>query len=70
MILADEPTGNLDSDLTDDVMQILCDLNGNGQTIVMVTHDVSLAERGTRVVTIREGAVVDDRPCRNAEMVR
>ncbi len=67
VILADEPTGNLDSGLTDEVMQILRDLNSNGQTIIMVTHDPQLAEKGTRVVTLHEGSVAEDRPSRNGE---
>lgn len=67
VILADEPTGNLDSAMTGEVMQILRDLNSGGQTIMMATHDPNLAEQGTRVIALREGAVVDDRPSRSGE---
>jgi putative ABC transport system ATP-binding protein len=65
VILADEPTGNLDSVMTDEAMQILRDLNAGGQTIVMATHDLNLAEKGTRLIALREGLVEDDRPSRN-----
>ncbi len=65
MILADEPTGNLDGHLTEEVIQILSELNSGGQTIIMVTHDLTLAERGTRVIGLHEGSVVDNRPSRN-----
>jgi putative ABC transport system ATP-binding protein len=65
VILADEPTGNLDRGLTDEVIGILCDLNSSGQTIIMVTHDLTLAEKGTRVIGLREGSVVEDRASHN-----
>ncbi len=67
VILADEPTGNLDGAMTDEVMQILHDLNARGQTIMMATHDLNLAEKGTRVIGLREGSVMEDRPARNGE---
>ncbi len=65
VILADEPTGNLDSVMTDEAMQILRDLNANGQTIIMATHDLNLAEKGTRVIALRDGLVEEDRPSRD-----
>ena len=61
LVLADEPTGALDSRAGDQVMQLLDGLNERGQTILLVTHDVKLATgHGRRVLTLRDGAVVDD----------
>ncbi len=65
VILADEPTGNLDSVMTDEAMRILRELNVGGQTIIMATHDLNLAEKGTRVIALREGLVEEDRPSRD-----
>ena len=71
LVLADEPTGALDSRAGDQVMQLLDELNERGQTILLVTHDVKLATgHGRRVLTLRDGAVVDDaliEPRRKAE---
>ena len=61
VILADEPTGNLDPDAADEVLALFQDLNEAGQTIVMVTHDQRLAERARRVVRLRAGVVSEDR---------
>jgi len=63
VILADEPTGNLDETMTDEVMDILKSLNAGGQTIMMATHDPRLAEQGTRLVTLRDASVVQDEQC-------
>lgn len=60
IILADEPTGALDSKSGDDVMQILQDLNAKGHTIIMVTHDPHLAERAERVIELKDGYVIND----------
>ena len=58
VLLADEPTGNLDSQMGDEIMAILQDLNHEGTTIVMVTHDPRLAERTHRVVRLFDGRQV------------
>lgn len=58
LILADEPTGNLDEANGDHVFQLLESLHKEGRTIVMVTHDLQLAERTPRVVRLRDGEVV------------
>lgn len=60
IILADEPTGNLDSKTTEEVMAILKDLNKMGNTIVVVTHEPEIAEQTSRVVTVRDGHIVSD----------
>jgi len=58
VILADEPTGNLDSQMGDEVMEILEELNRDGATVVMVTHDARLAERTHRTVRLFDGRQV------------
>lgn len=58
LILADEPTGNLDSRMGDEVMQILTDLNAGGATVVMVTHSELLAGRTRRILRLFDGRLV------------
>jgi len=60
IILADEPTGNLDSARGDEVMKILVDLNENGTTIVMVTHSPAYADYANRVIHLFDGHVVSE----------
>ncbi len=60
LILADEPTGNLDSSNGDEVMRILTDLNEKGTTIVMVTHSQYCAEFGNRIIRMLDGQVVTE----------
>ncbi len=60
LILADEPTGNLDSATGEEVMQLLTELNNEGTTIVMVTHSHSHAEYAHRVVNLLDGAIVTE----------
>ncbi|MBN1259986.1 MAG: ABC transporter ATP-binding protein [Anaerolineae bacterium] len=60
IILADEPTGNLDSKSGDEIMDLLQALNANGQTIIAVTHDPRVAERTGRTIILRDGCVVDE----------
>ncbi|MCY3859227.1 MAG: ABC transporter ATP-binding protein [Gammaproteobacteria bacterium] len=57
LLLADEPTGNLDSAMADSVMQLLLDLHQEGSTVVMVTHDPTLANRAERQVFIKDGMI-------------
>jgi putative ABC transport system ATP-binding protein len=61
ILLADEPTGNLDSKNGDAVMDLLCGLHGKGATICMVTHNPDYARKATRVVHLFDGRVVEDR---------
>ncbi|MFG2073687.1 ABC transporter ATP-binding protein [Nonomuraea maritima] len=60
LLLADEPTGNLDSRNTRDVLRLLGDVHKKGQTIVMVTHDARVAALADRVVSLFDGEIVDD----------
>lgn len=60
LILADEPTGNLDSKSTADIMDLLHELHSQGNTIVLITHDNEVAEEANRQVRILDGKVVDD----------
>jgi putative ABC transport system ATP-binding protein len=61
-ILADEPTGNLDTETTMEIMVLFQELNDQGITIVMVTHEPELAGFMKRTITMRDGAVMDDNP--------
>ncbi len=58
LILADEPTGNLDSQTGKEIMHLLNDLSAAGRTIIMVTHDASVAAHAQRVVHLRDGQIV------------
>lgn len=60
LLLADEPTGNLDSRSAADVLALLEEVHGGGQTIVLVTHDNDVAARATRRIQLRDGKVCDD----------
>ena len=60
LILADEPTGNLDTVNGEEVMQLLTELNGEGTTVVMVTHSHSHAEYAHRIVNLLDGAIVTE----------
>ncbi len=60
MLLADEPTGNLDSRSTDEVLTIIEGLNRTGRTIVLITHEDEVAERAKRVIRLVDGAVASD----------
>jgi len=60
MVLADEPTGNLDSASGKGIVGLFEELNANGQTVVMITHDMGIAGIASRVVQIRDGEIVDD----------
>jgi putative ABC transport system ATP-binding protein len=61
-LLADEPTGNLDSEMADSVMQLLEDINDKGTTIIMVTHEPNLALRAKRNIYVRDGRIGSAEP--------
>jgi putative ABC transport system ATP-binding protein len=60
ILFADEPTGNLDSKTGQDVMKIFKDLNENGQTIILITHEDSIAKQSNRIITIMDGLIESD----------
>ena len=60
ILLADEPTGNLDSTTSQEIMGVFAELHRQGQTIVMVTHEADIAAHAARVVTLRDGLVATD----------
>jgi len=68
ILLADEPTGNLDSKTGDEIMEVVDKLHASGNTIILVTHEEDLALRAARVVRLRDGHIVSD--VRNAEAAR
>jgi putative ABC transport system ATP-binding protein len=61
-LLADEPTGNLDSQMADSVLDLLTEINEAGTTIIMVTHELALADRARRNIFVRDGSVSDGPP--------
>ena len=69
VILADEPTGALDSKTSAEVMDFLTELNKSGNTIVLITHDNAIAARAKRVIRIQDGKAIYDGPAAGDEMV-
>ncbi len=62
IILADEPTGNLDSKTTEDLMVLLEQLNEDGHTLLLVTHEQEIGERAKRIIRLKDGKVLFDKP--------
>ena len=60
VILADDPTGNLDSNSTKEIMEILKGLHAEGRTVILITHDNDIAARAKRIIRIMDGRIVDD----------
>ena len=69
VLMADEPTGNLDSKTTLEIMRIFQELNAEGTTIVMVTHEPEVAAYTKRIVSFRDGEIQDDQPQINQKLV-
>ena len=61
VILADEPTGNIASDQAEEIMQIFQNLNDQGHTIIMITHEPDIAEHAIRIIHVRDGKVIADK---------
>jgi putative ABC transport system ATP-binding protein len=60
LVLADEPTGNLDSTASEDVLRLFGELHEQGRTVVLITHEADIAHRAARVIRIRDGAIASD----------
>jgi putative ABC transport system ATP-binding protein len=65
LLLADEPTGNLDTRMSVEVMTLFQELNDQGMTIVLVTHEPDIAQYATRIVEVRDGRIIRDHPVAN-----
>ena len=61
LILADEPTGALDSNTSLEIMKILNDLNSKGITIILVTHEKDIAQYGSRIIKMKDGKIIEDK---------
>ncbi|ABR47739.1 ABC transporter related [Alkaliphilus metalliredigens QYMF] len=61
IILADEPTGNLDTSSSEEIMNIFTELNNDGATVIVVTHEDSIAEYTKRIIRFRDGQIIEDR---------
>ena len=66
ILLADEPTGNLDSVTSEEIMEVFAALHAAGQTVIMVTHELDIAARAQRIVVLRDGRVESDRVSQEA----
>jgi putative ABC transport system ATP-binding protein len=64
ILLADEPTGNLDSTTSEEIMRVFASLHGQGQTVIMVTHEADIAAHAARIVLLKDGRVASDTPNR------
>jgi putative ABC transport system ATP-binding protein len=70
LILADEPTGNLDSKTGDIVLKTLIDLNKRGHTLIIVTHELYVAQYARRIIALRDGQVIEDAPKEKAKSLK
>jgi putative ABC transport system ATP-binding protein len=70
LILADEPTGNLDSKTGDIVLKTLIDLNKRGHTLIIVTHELYVAQYAKRIIALRDGQIVEDVPRERAKSLK
>jgi putative ABC transport system ATP-binding protein len=70
LVLADEPTGNLDSRTSIEIMGLFQELNDSGITLLMVTHELDIAAYCKRIVVMRDGQVISDTPSENRRSAR
>jgi putative ABC transport system ATP-binding protein len=70
LILADEPTGNLDSKTGDVVLNTLIELNKKGHTLIIVTHELYVAQYARRIISLRDGEIVEDAPRERAKSLK
>jgi len=68
ILLADEPTGNLDSRTSEEVMAIFQELNDHGKTVILITHEPDIAQFARRAVVCRDGRIVSDQPVENRRL--
>ena len=64
ILFADEPTGNLDSKTGDDVMNLFTNLHKQGQTIILITHEIEVANQAERIISIKDGKIFEDQKVR------
>ena len=69
VVLADEPTGALDSTTTDNVMDLLRDINNEGMTVFVITHEEEVAAQTKRIVRLKDGVIISDELTANAKAV-
>jgi putative ABC transport system ATP-binding protein len=69
-LLADEPTGNLDSRTSEEIMAVFQALNEEGKTVVVITHETDISEYARRIVVFRDGRAVEDRPVESRRIAR
>jgi putative ABC transport system ATP-binding protein len=69
ILLADEPTGNLDSKTGDEIMQLFEELHEQGNTVILVTHEEYIAEHANRIIRVRDGEVASDEVVRNKRLI-
>jgi putative ABC transport system ATP-binding protein len=67
LILADEPTGALDSQTSYEVMNLLTDINKQGITVIIVTHEREISDMTNRIIRLRDGMILEDRPIEKAK---
>jgi putative ABC transport system ATP-binding protein len=70
VIFADEPTGNLDSKTGTQIMKIFQELNNEGHTIILVTHETYTAEHAKRILQVKDGNIISDVPVANRRVAR
>ena len=63
LVLADEPTGNLDTKTSEVVLDTFQNLNNQGRTIILITHEADIAKKAKRIISIRDGQIVEDKLC-------